>query len=72
MGADGWFAWTLLVVGGLAWGVYGITGFFGETFLLVDWIFRWKWLINTVYSLVGLSAVYALFATPIKLILGRN
>lgn len=52
-----WLVTVLVTIGGLAWGVYGITAFMGEPFLLVNWIFRFDWLINSVYTLVGLAAL---------------
>lgn len=68
------FAWlfTILVtVGGIAWGVYGITAFMGEPFLLVDWIFRVDWLINIVYILVGLAG-FMLVPSVLAMILGKK
>lgn len=64
MGFLGWTTYVLITIGALAWGVYGVTGFFGEPFLLVNWLFRFDWLINTVYLLVGLLGVYALVLIP--------
>lgn len=51
------FAWiltTLAVIGSIAWGVYGVTSFMGNPFLLVNWIFRLDWLANVIYIIVGL------------------
>ena len=68
------FAWlitVLVAVGGIAWGVYGVTAFMGEPFLLVDWIFKMDWLINTVYVLVGLSGL-SLIPTVLAMVLKRK
>ena len=45
----------LLIIGGLNWGlmIWDIN--------LVPMIFVLDWLVNTVYALVGLSAIYELF-----------
>jgi len=47
-------AMVLLVVGGLNWGILGLTG------TNVVWmIFQaWPMLVNLIYVLVGLSAIY--------------
>ena len=50
-------AFSLLLVGGLNW---GLVGFFG--FDLVETLLgNWPMLVQVVYSLVGLSTVYVLF-----------
>ena len=66
-----WVMTLLATVGLLAWGVYGITGFFGTPFLLVDWIFRIDWLINTVYTIVGIIGL-SLIPTVIAMTLGKR
>ncbi len=45
--------WTLLVIGGLNWGLIGIF-----EFNLVSWIFQVETLIRAVYVIVGLAALY--------------
>ena len=57
-----WLAATLLVVGGLNWGLVGVA-----KFDLVAWIFGLEFgetnaATRVVYSLVGLAAVYAIGA----------
>jgi len=47
-----WLFTALVTIGALAWGIYGINGF-----LLVDYLFRFNWLIKTVYVLVGISGL---------------
>lgn len=56
------FAWILVIIGALNWGLVGIAGFVGDVNLnLVDIIFgSWVWLENLVYVLVGLSALFSL------------
>jgi uncharacterized membrane protein YuzA (DUF378 family) len=52
-----WIALVLLIVGGLNWGLVGAFGF-----NLVSTLFgSIAWLMNTVYILVGLSAVYTIY-----------
>lgn len=58
-GALDWVAMTLLIVGGLNWGLIGLFGFdlvaalFGEM----------SGLSRIVYTLVGLSALYAVYTS---------
>lgn len=53
-------ALTLLIVGGLVW---GLIGFFN--FNLVHFLFgSWVWLERIIYGLVGLSAIYCLMLFP--------
>ena len=48
---------VLLVIGGLNWGLVGIFGF-----NLVESMFStFPWLGRTIYTLVGLSAIYEIF-----------
>lgn len=55
----------LVLIGGLNWGLVGITNFFGTEFNLVDWIFidliNVEFLANLVYVLVGLAALSMLY-----------
>ena len=54
-------AWTLLIIGGLNWGLVGVLNFdlvaaiFGDTSILS----------RIVYSVVGLSAVYVILAIKV-------
>lgn len=51
------FAYTLLWVGGINWGLIGLFGY-----NLVDAIFgQWPGLVQIVYILIGLSAVYSIY-----------
>ena len=52
-----WLAIVLLIVGGLNW---GLIGFFNWN--LVQAVFGYKMLANIIYALVGLSAVYSIYA----------
>lgn len=58
-----WGAFVLLVVGGLNWGLVGffqfdlVASLFGGEAAMVS---------RVVYALVGLSALYRLFAVPAK------
>jgi uncharacterized membrane protein YuzA (DUF378 family) len=51
-----WIVRILLVIGGLNWGlaIWDIN--------LVPMIFVLDWLVTTVYALVGLSALYEIYA----------
>ena len=52
-----WLSLILVIVGGLNWGLWGLF-----KLDLVDFIFgSIPWLANTVYVLVGLSALYMLY-----------
>ncbi len=54
----------LLVIGGLNWGILGITG---NTTNVVWMIFgTWPMLVNLIYILVGLSAVYVAWMSMSK------
>jgi uncharacterized membrane protein YuzA (DUF378 family) len=47
-------AFTLLIVGGVNWGIVGFLGYD-----LVDLLVgRWEWVYNTLLTLVGVSAIY--------------
>ena len=62
MGALGWIAFVLVIVGALNW---GLVGFF--SFDLVAAIFGdMSMLSRIVYSLVGLSSIYVVFMTLTK------
>ena len=53
-------AGILLIIGGLNWGlaIFNIN--------LVTLIFRLGWLVNTVYALVGLSALWQIYVMTKK------
>tara|TARA_Y100000034_G_C6691387_1_gene304449 strand:- start:219 stop:416 length:198 start_codon:yes stop_codon:yes gene_type:complete len=54
-----WIALVLLLIGGLNWGLVG-----AAQFNLVGLIFgSIAWLLNLVYILVGLSAIYIAYKT---------
>jgi len=48
-------ALILLVVGGLNWGILGLTGSTNVVWMIFG---TWPMLVNLIYILVGLSAVY--------------
>jgi uncharacterized membrane protein YuzA (DUF378 family) len=55
-------AWSLLLVGGLNWGLVGLF-----KWNLVEVLFgSWPWLVSLVYILVGLSAVAMLMKKSCK------
>lgn len=45
----------LLVIGGLNWGILGLTGSTNVVWMIFG---TWPMLVNLIYILVGLSAVY--------------
>lgn len=52
-------AFILVIVGGINWGIVGLTGLMGNSLNLVALIFSFMpALTNIVYILVGISAVY--------------
>lgn len=55
-------ALTLLIVGGLNWGLYGVFGLDLVKMIFGDMTF----ISRTVYVLVGLSAVYMIIAKAAK------
>lgn len=56
-------AYLLLVVGGINWGLVGLFNFNLVDKLIIDGLNgEFNILANIVYSLVGLSAVYALYS----------
>lgn len=55
-----WIAMVLSFIGGLAWGIAGVTGLFGSRTFLVDSIITTPILANIIYILVGVSAIYLL------------
>ncbi|MFZ1075749.1 MAG: DUF378 domain-containing protein [Minisyncoccia bacterium] len=55
-------AFLLLVVGGLNWGLVGLGNFLGNNWNVVSILLgTWPVLENSVYVLVGLSAILILF-----------
>jgi len=66
-----WFDWlsiSLILIGGLAWGVFAVSRFIGHPFLLVDYLtFGWHWLANIVYLIVGVASIFSIYSL-IKLI----
>lgn len=54
-------SWILIIVGGLNWGLVGVSGFMGGNWNLVHIILGSVPVVeNIVYVLVGLSAIYEL------------
>lgn len=57
-----WLSLTLVVVGGLNWGLVGIGNYIDENWNLVDLLLGWAPVLeNLVYVLVGLAALYELY-----------
>lgn len=52
-----WTAFTLLIIGGLNWGLVGLFGF-----NLVTAIFGATLFGRTIFTLVGLSALYSIYS----------
>lgn len=48
-------AFTLLVIGGLNWGIEGVSNGYNVVHAILG---SWSWLEMLVYILVGLSAIY--------------
>lgn len=67
MGTMGWIAFILVVVGGLNWGLVG-----AFQFNLVEAIFGMGTIANVIYILVGLSALYMIFAGSKKTSTGNQ
>ena len=64
-----WIAYWLLVIGGVNWGIYGVSRLLKNPFDLVTAIFGFApWLGNVVFVLVGVSGIVA-FYTGIKLLM---
>lgn len=51
---------TLLIIGGLNWGLVGLTNF---KYNLVQMLFGWagRFITNSVYVLVGIAALYSIY-----------
>lgn len=56
-------ALILLVVGGLNWGIMGLTGGTNVVWMIFG---TWPMLVNLIYILVGLSAVYVGWMAAMK------
>ncbi len=61
-----WYDWTafgLTTIGGISWGVIGVTSLFGSKFDLVDVVFGSIPVVrDVVYMLVGVAAVWGIVA----------
>lgn len=55
-----WIALVVLIIGGLNWGLVGLFGFD----LVASLLGTWPAVVNFVYILVGISAIYVIFARP--------
>ena len=56
------FAWWLMVIGAINWGLVGLGGYLGGDWNVVHMIFGTvEWLEWLVYLLVGVAGVMALF-----------
>jgi uncharacterized protein len=60
MGPIGWIAFVLVVIGGLNWGIIGVSGGFDVVALLGGTIS------TIVYILVGLSAIFMIVKPLLK------
>jgi uncharacterized membrane protein YuzA (DUF378 family) len=52
-----WVAMVLVIIGGLNWGLFGIS----QNLNLVEMIFGYSIIARIVYILVGLSALYMIY-----------
>jgi len=52
-----WVAITLLIVGGINWGLVGLFDFNLVTFLFG----KWDMFVKIIYALVGLSGLYSIY-----------
>jgi hypothetical protein len=57
MNSIDWIAMVLVIIGGLNWGLFGIS----SSLNLVDMIFGYSIIARIVYILVGLSALYMIY-----------
>ncbi|MDK2826658.1 MAG: uncharacterized protein PWQ63_618 [Methanolobus sp.] len=57
MNSIDWIAMVLVIIGGLNWGLFGISA----NLNLVDMIFGYSIIARIVYILVGLSALYMIY-----------
>ncbi len=53
-----WVALVLVIIGGLNWGLVAIGGYSWDLVAMLSV----TWLVKLVYALVGLSALYVIFA----------
>jgi uncharacterized membrane protein YuzA (DUF378 family) len=61
------FAFVLVVIGGINWGLVGLGMIFGSNLNVVNLIFNsWPIVEAIIYILVGISAVMKLFGCPCK------
>jgi len=52
-----WIAITLLIVGGINWGLVGLFDFNLVTFLFG----KWDMFVKIIYTIVGLSGLYSIY-----------
>lgn len=53
-------AFILVIIGGINWGLVGLFGYD----LVASLLGAWPALVGIIYDLVGLSAIYLIFARP--------
>lgn len=61
MGALDWIAWVLVIIGGINWGLIGLFDF-----NLVTMLFGESLTSSIIYIIVGVAAIYLLFAIPAR------
>jgi uncharacterized protein len=55
-------AWFLVMLGAINWGLIGVSGFLGQQWDLVYWVFgMYPPIEGVVFILIGLSALYLIF-----------
>lgn len=65
-----WLAYSILSIGAINWGIYGISRLFNKSFDLVTWLGQHSWmpLSNIIFTIVGIAGIYSIW-TGIKLAL---
>ena len=62
-----WFAWILVIIGAVNWGLVGLGSFFESNWNLVNLILgNWPVVENVVYILVGICGVILIFGCRCK------
>jgi len=63
-----WIGYSLLSIGGINWGIYGVSRMLNKPFDLVTWLGEATWmpLSNIVFLIVGLAGLYSVW-TAVKL-----
>jgi uncharacterized membrane protein YuzA (DUF378 family) len=63
-----WLSYSLVTVGAINWGIYGVSRMLDKPFDLVTWLgsVTWNPLSNIIFLVVGLAGLYSL-VTAVKL-----